>query len=355
MHHQDNHLFTLRNRFFFNFNVPLMKLSWHIVRLNLKETFSIAYGNYSYRDALIVSIKSHDVTGYGECTAIDYYHINLNDFIVDLQRIQTQVERQTIVHPAEFYTFLLQFNLPSFLRSALDCAYWDVFGKLENKRFLELNSIAIHQVPESSITISVDSVENQIKKIQQSDWTKFKVKCNQFNPDDIQQLAQLKSDVALDSNGSFSQENCLWLQENEMSSRFSYLEQPMKSGIETYSVLKAKGSANWMADEDCQDVSVLKSLQPHYRSINIKLMKCGGLTPALEMITKARQLGFKIMIGCMTESTVGISAGAVLAPLCDYADLDGANLIANDIATGNHVVIGKIILTEKPGLGIELV
>jgi L-Ala-D/L-Glu epimerase len=332
-----------------------MNVSWQIVRLNLKETFSIAYGNYSHRDALIVSLKKNECTGYGECTAIDYYHINLDDFVLDLQRIQSKIERQTISHPIEFYTFLLQLNVPSFLRSALDCAYWDMYGKLESKSFLELNSITIHQLPESSITISVETIDHQIKKIQQSDWTKFKVKCNHFNQDDIIQLSQLENDISLDSNGSFSQENCLWLQENEITSNFSYLEQPMRIGIETYSVLKANGSANWMADEDCQDVSVLNDLQPHYRSINIKLMKCGGLTPALEMIQHARTLGFKIMIGCMTESTVGISAGAVLAPLCDYADLDGANLIANDIAKGNHIVNGKIILSKKPGLGIELV
>ncbi len=332
-----------------------MNLSWQIVRLNLKETFSIAYGNYSHRDALIVSLKKNECTGYGECTAIDYYHINLEDFILDLQRIQSKIERQTIIHPVEFYTFLLQLNVPSFLRSALDCAYWDVYGKLENKSFLELNSIAINQLPESSITISVDTIEHQIEKIRHSSWTKFKVKCNHFNQDDILKLVDLEEIIALDSNGSFSQENCLWLQDNEITSNFSYLEQPMQTGIETYSVLKANGCANWMADEDCQDVSVLNDLQPHYRSINIKLMKCGGLTPALEMIQHARTLGFNIMIGCMTESTVGISAGAVLAPLCDYADLDGANLIANDIAKGNHIVKGKIILSEKPGLGIELV
>ncbi len=109
-----------------------------------------------------------------------------------------------------------------------------------------------------------------------------------------------------------------------------------------------------MADEDCQDISVLNDLVPHYKSINIKLVKCGGLTPALEMISKARDLNFKIMIGCMTESTIGISAGAVLAPLCDYADLDGANLIANDIAKGTQIVNGKIHISENHGLGIKL-
>lgn len=332
-----------------------MKLSWQIVRFVLKETFSIAYGNYSHRDALIVSLKSHNCIGYGECTAIDYYHINLDDFVADLQRIQLRIESQNTIHPKEFYVFLLQLKLPSFLRSALDCAYWDLYGKLENKSFLELNSISVNQLPESSITISVATVEHQINKIKQSEWTKFKVKCNHFDENAIFKLLQLDNEIALDSNGSFSQENCLWLQENELISKFTYLEQPMKIGIENYSVLKVNGCANWMADEDCLDVLMLPQLQEHYQSINIKLVKCGGLTPALEMIQNARTLDFKIMIGCMTESTVGISAAAVLAPLCDYADLDGANLIGNDVAKGNHIVNGKLHFSEKPGLGIQLV
>ena len=160
--------------------------------------------------------------------------------------------------------------------------------------------------------------------------------------------------LALDSNGSFTKENCLWLENNEAISKFAYLEQPMKTGLDNYQVLHVDKFANWMADEDCQDISALKDLKKHYRSINIKLVKCGGLTPALEMIYTAKEFGYKIMIGCMTESTIGISAGATLAPFCDYADLDGANLIANDIAKGSEIVNGKILLSESYGLGIKL-
>jgi L-alanine-DL-glutamate epimerase-like enolase superfamily enzyme len=164
----------------------------------------------------------------------------------------------------------------------------------------------------------------------------------------------LNKTLALDSNGSFSAAECLSLENYEMISKFTYLEQPMKPGSENYAALHSDHFANWMADEDCQDSTVLKDLVPHYKSINIKLVKCGGLTPALVMIKEARTLGFKIMIGCMTESTIGISAGAVLASLCDYADLDGANLIANDIANGSTIVNGKIQLNENHGLGINL-
>ncbi len=318
-----------------------MVLSWQIVRFKLKETFAIAYGNYTHREALIVTLIQNECQGYGECTAIDYYDIDLEDFNQTLTKIQAQIEAQKTVHPIQFYTFLLQLNLPSFLRSALDCAYWDLFGKLENKSFFELNKIKFDHLPESSITISVDTIENQIKKIEKSAWTKFKVKCNHFDENTISQLLRIDKEIALDSNGSFTKEECLRLENNEIVSRFSYLEQPMKQGVDNYRVLHAETYANWMADEDCQDASVLKKLLPHYKSINI--------------IACAKELGYKIMIGCMTESTIGISAGAVLAPLCDYADLDGANLIANDIANGSKVISGKIELTKKAGLGIQLI
>lgn len=332
-----------------------MNLSWKIVRLELKETFSISYGNYNFREALLVSLKSQGSIGYGECTAIDYYQINLNDFVQKMEQFKQQIETQAISHPIEFYQFLLTLQLPSFLRSAIDCAYWDLFGKLEKRSFIELNDIKINQLPESSITISVADVNTQIKKIRQSSWRKFKVKCNHFNENDIKFLLELDDDIALDSNGSFEKENCIFLQNYNATFKFSYLEQPMKKGIENYEVLKSNSYSNWMADEDCQDITSLEKLQPHYKSINIKLVKCGGLTPALEMIKKARSLSYKIMIGCMTETSIGISAGSVLAPLCDYADLDGANLIANDVAKGNQIVNGKIQLSEKPGLGITLI
>ena len=331
-----------------------MNLSWQIVRFELKETFSIAYGNYSFREALIISLKSHNYCGYGECTAIDYYQINLQDFVQKLHFIKDKIENQNINHSIEFYKFLLTLELPSFLRSSLDCAYWDLFGKLKSKSFLELNSITINQLPESSITISVAPIETQIQKIKASSWNKFKVKCNHFSQEEIKTLLKLNHCIALDSNGSFEQEQCTWLENYTDVEKFTYLEQPMKKGMENFSALHANLYANWMADEDCQDEASLEILKPHYKSINIKLVKCGGLTPALQLIKKARQLNYKIMIGCMTESTVGISADAVLAPLCDYADLDGANLIANDIAKGTKIENGCIQLSEKPGLGIKI-
>ena len=329
-----------------------MKLSWQPKKLLLKETFSISYGNYDFRDALLISLSYKDKIGFGECVAINYYGINLDEFILKLKEIQTKIEAKEIVHPKEFYQFLTSLNLHSFLCSALDCAYWDLYGKLENKSFSQLNNLNSSNLPESSYTISIALVDEQIQKIQNSDWQKFKVKCNGLHQNYTFKLLETGKQIALDSNTSFSDDDCNFLQNNELTRNFLYIEQPRPVG--EFQVLNKNLNAVWMADEDCQNSSYLEKLQPHYSAINIKLMKCGGITPALELIREAKKFGYKIMIGCMTESSVGISAGIAVASLCDFADLDGANLISNDFARGSFVEKGKLILSENAGLGISL-
>lgn len=329
-----------------------MQLHFHKTELHLKETFSIAYGNYDKRDALVVKLSHLGKDGYGECVSINYYGINLEDFVLKLKEIQPRIENQKIIHPKEFFAFLEQFQLHHFLLSALDCAYWDLFGKLENKSFSGINQLENKTLAESSITISIAEIDEQIRKIENSSWNKFKVKCNGFNLKNTEKLLNLNRNIALDANASFTKEDCLFIQETSGFQKLMYIEQPLEIG--NFGILKNGNSVNWMADEDCQDITFLEKLKPHYSSINIKLMKCGGLTPALEMITEAKKLGYKIMLGCMTESSIGISAGCAIAGLLDFADLDGANLISNDYATGSFVDNGKIILSEKPGLGIAL-
>ena len=330
-----------------------MTLSWKNHRLQLKETFSIAYGSYDFRDALLVMLSHKNETGYGECVAINYYGINLDDFELKLKVIQSQLENAVIVQPQEFYLLLLSLNLHPFLRSALDCAYWDLYGKLKCKTFRELNNFETQSLPDSSLTISIDTIDAQIKKIKNSPWRKFKVKCNGLDRENVFRLLETGKHIALDSNTSFSVEDCDFLQKNPLTKRFSYIEQPLPVG--EFHILDTNHHALWMADEDCQDFTYLGKLKPHYSAINIKLMKCGGITPAIELIKEAKKFDYKIMVGCMTESSVGISAGIAVASLCDFADLDGANLISNDFAKGSFVEKGKLVVSQKPGLGIEMI
>lgn len=331
-----------------------MVLSWQIYRLLLKKPFKISYGSYPYRDVLVVRLQHAGKTGFGECTEIDYYGVSLQAFVIQLKEIQSQIEKHELVHPTEFYTFLESLSLNSFLRSALDCAYWDLFGKLENKSFLDLNQINYVELPESFITVSIGNIKDQLSEMKDWGWKCIKVKINDTQVNELPELLQGAPVVALDANGSLQTHQAKWLQEQKWTKDFAFIEQPLTFGQSLYKNLSAQTSPLWMADEDCKTAEDLQKLQPHYSAINIKLMKCGGLTPALQMITRARTLGYNIMVGCMTESSIGISAGAVLAPLVDYVDLDGPTLIQNDIAQGSFIEKGEIHLSEKAGLGIEL-
>ena len=331
-----------------------MQLNWKIVQHQLKEPFKIAYGVYHFRKALIVSIDFNGKIGFGECTEIDYYHIHLDDFVNDLERIQPLFSSLVIEHPFDFFKKLQTFSLYPFLQSALDCAFWDLYGKLENNTFAELNQIKITHFSQSSITISMDEEVIQLKKIIESDWEFCKVKVNSWSTSLRDKLLATGKKISIDSNGSFSLTQCEFLQNDPLSAEFLYFEQPLAKGAENYKNLSQNSYANWMADEDLQSMDDLKLLQPHYKTLNIKVMKCGGLTPSLAIIQKAKALNFKIMIGCMTESTVGISAGIALASFADYLDLDGANLIANDTFAGSKIVKGEVVLSQKPGLGIQI-
>jgi L-alanine-DL-glutamate epimerase-like enolase superfamily enzyme len=331
-----------------------MKLNWKIVQHQLKEPFKIAYGVYHFRKALIISIDFNGKNGFGECTEIDYYHIHLADFVNDLERIKPLFSSLVIEHPFDFFKKIQAFSLHPFLQSALDCAFWDLYGKLENITFAELNLIQSTSLPQSSITISLDEEAIQLRKIIESDWEYCKVKVNSWSSSLRDKLLATGKKISIDSNGSFSLEICKYIQNDPLSAKFLYFEQPMAKGVENYKNLSQNSYANWMADEDVQSIEDLNLLQPHYKTLNIKVMKCGGLTPSLVLIQKAKDLNFKIMIGCMTESTVCISAGIALASFADYLDLDGANLIENDVAWGSKIVKGEVVLSDGFGLGVQI-
>ena len=161
---------------------------------------------------------------------INYYGIDLDAFILKIKEIQPEIEACRIVHPKDFFQFLTSKNLHPFLLSALDCAYWDLFGKLENKSFTELNQLENKTLAESSFTISIADAETQIRKMEQSSWKKFKVKMNGLNRDDFSKLIQSGFEIALDANASFKEEDCLWLQENLDSRNLMYIEQPLEIG-----------------------------------------------------------------------------------------------------------------------------
>jgi L-alanine-DL-glutamate epimerase-like enolase superfamily enzyme len=135
-----------------------------------------------------------------------------------------------------------------------------------------------------------------------------------------------------------------------------FIEQPLPitAAREEKRRVFEKSAIPVLADEDCQVIDDVVACHELYHGINVKLCKCGGLSPALTMLHKARELGMKTMVGCMIESSIGISGAAQLLPLLDFADLDGASLLSHDPAAGVKIVNGKIEKPHLPGTGASL-
>jgi len=133
-----------------------------------------------------------------------------------------------------------------------------------------------------------------------------------------------------------------------------FIEQPLPTEArEAQAELFRNSALPLIADENCVGEADVLQCVDHFHGINIKLCKCGGLTPARRMIAAAHDHGLKVMVGCMTESSVGISAAAQLTPLLDYADLDGAVLLAKDAGDGVQLRQGQFVFPSEPGLGIR--
>ena len=212
--------------------------------------------------------------------------------------------------------------------------------------------------PITNYTIGIDSIEKMVEKLKEKPWPVYKIKLG--TQDDVAIVRELRkhtdSIFRIDAN-------CAWTAQEALDNApalkelgVEFLEQPLRADDwEGLARLKAESVLPVIADESCIVESDVEKCAPFVHGINIKLTKCGGLTPARRMIAKGKELGLKIMVGCMTESTVGISAIAQLTPQLDYVDMDGAMLLRHDIAKGIEILEdGRLVFPKLPGSGIEL-
>jgi L-alanine-DL-glutamate epimerase-like enolase superfamily enzyme len=197
-----------------------------------------------------------------------------------------------------------------------------------------------------------------VEKIkEQPGWPVYKIKLG--TPNDLETVRRLREHT----DATFRVDaNCGWTLKETIEKSYAlaelgveFIEQPLpaESWQEMQTVFQ-QSALPVIADESCQTIEDVVHCTDHFHGINIKLLKCGGLTPARKMIDKAKQLGLKTMGGCMAESTVGISAAAQLLPLLNYADLDGAMLLAEDTATGVKIDRGRVEFPKQNGTGVQL-
>ena len=268
------------------------------------------------------------------------------------------VEKFAFTDPERYWHYLHHlFPINNFLVCALDMAGWDLYGKIKKKQLHQLWNLDTSTAPLTDYTIGIDTIEKMVAKMQEFPWPIYKIKVGM--PNDVEVLTELRKHTnaifRVDANAGWRLEEALEKIPILKTLGVEFVEQPLaKDAWDEMKLLKEKSSLPLIADESCVVESDVEKCVNHFDGINIKLTKCSGITPARRMITKARELNLKVMIGCMNESSVGTAAIAQLAPLLDFVDMDGPLLLNEDIAEGVTFNQGRICYTDFAGLGIKL-
>ncbi len=336
-----------------------LQLSIHQRDLPLKHPFTISRSTITTQPTVIVELSDGTHSGFGEATTNDYYGMTGQRIVSAIESVRSEIESVACLDPVQLWT-QLHALLPDdpFAMCAIDQAAYDLWGKQRAAAVHQLWQLDINHLPVSNFTIGIDSVENMINKLHEvPDWPIYKIKLG--TSDDLKIISELRrhttATLRVDANCGWTVDETIANARQLRELGVEFIEQPLPAEDIDGSVRVYQNSVlPIMADESCITEPDVKSCKDRFHGVNIKLVKCGGLTPARRMIQQARQLDLKVMVGCMTESTVGISAIAQLLPLLDFVDMDGAELLAEDIASGVQVTRGICNYPQLPGSGVAM-
>ncbi len=337
-----------------------MKVQGKIFDLPFLHPFTISKGTKTSQPTFVVELEFMGIKGYGESPAIKYYNIPVEKMLADLMTKKIFIEKFAFSDPERFWHYLHHlFPANPFLVCALDMAGWDLYGKLKRKQLYELWGLDTETAPVTDYTIGIDTIEKMVQKLKEKPWPVYKIKVGVEN--DVEMVAALRKHTSavfrVDANAGWTLVQALEKIPLLKALGVEFVEQPLaKDNWQDMKILFCKSPLPLYADESCVFEADVEKCPDHFHGINIKLTKCSGITPARRMIKRAKELGMKVMIGCMNESSIGSAAIAQLAPMLDHVDMDGPLLLAEDIATGVGFDKGKIIYPEKgAGLGLSAI
>lgn len=335
-----------------------MKVTYRSFNLPFKYPFTISKGTKTHQPSLIVRLEHMGVAGYGEAPAITYYNIPVEKMIEDLERKKMMVEKFAFTEPERYWHYLHHlYPLNNFLVCALDIAAWDLYGKIRQQPLYKLWDLSMDKTPLTDYTIGIDTIDKMVAKMKEKPWPIYKIKLGTDQDLEIVTALRKHTDAILrvDANAAWTADEALAKLPALKDLGVELVEQPLaKDDWEGMKRLFDASPLPLIADESCVKEEDVQKCHGHFHGINIKLTKCSGITPARRMITTARSLDLKVMIGCMNESTIGSAAIAHLMPLLDYVDMDGPLLLSEDIATGLHYDYGKVAVSDNPGSGVTL-
>ncbi len=335
-----------------------MHLKFHPFTLQYRHPFAISREARTEQRTLIVELSDGTHSGYGEATANKYYGTTVEGMMEQLEALRPAIESTQLEDPEAFWQ-AMHALMPGnpFPLAALDEAANDLFARKKGLPLHRLWGLEAENLPLCNYTIGIAPVAEMIAKMEEMPWPVYKIKLGtEHDLDIVRQLrAHTGSAFRVDANCAWTAEQTIALAPELQKLGVEFIEQPLPAEDEEgMREVFRHCKLPVIADESCREEGDVERCHGLFHGINIKLMKCGGLSPARRMIARARALGMKVMVGCMTESSVGIAAIGQLLPLLDYVDMDGALLIRNDPATGVCIDYGKVYLPNAAGTGAEL-
>ena len=335
-----------------------MEIKWKKYDLVLKHTFGISRGAHDIQRTLIVKLEQDGLAGYGEAVEDPYYGVTIEKMQDKLLQIKDYIEAYKLDDPAEFWDDLnKELDDFRFLHCAIDIAANDLWGKIHGKPLYELWGLDTKDLPMTNYTIGIDTLEVMKQKLLEFPWPLYKIKLGTDNDIEIVKELRKITDAAfrIDANTAWEVDQTIENSKALKQLGVEFIEQPMAYERWTDMETVYKNSVlPLIADESCRTEKDIPLCVNRFHGVNVKLVKAGGLTPARRMLLEAKKLGLKTMVGCMTESSVGIAAVGQLLPYLDYVDMDGALLLKNDIASAHTIVDGKVTLSNRPGTGVVI-
>lgn len=309
----------------------MLNIKYKSISTPFHHPFTTAHGLKTHQPALLIALTFNGVTGFGEAPAIHYYDVTVDGMIAQLISKIELLQRYAYTEPDRFWHFCHHlFPDQHFLICALDMAYWDMYAKMNRKTIFELNELRWGQVPLTDYTIGIDTLDKMIEKVNEKPWPIYKIKMAGRQDLDIIKTLRQHTDAVfrVDANASWTLEDALAIIPELVKYKVELVEQPLaKDDWEGMKILKEKSVLPLFADESCVTENDVMKCCEVFDGINIKLTKCGGLTPAFRMIAQAKALNKKVMMGCMNETEIGSYAIAQFLPLLDYVDMDGPLLL----------------------------
>lgn len=338
-----------------------MKLTHDVSTVHTKHPFTIARWSTTEHRLIRVRVTDDDgIEGWGEAAPNRFYGETTDTALAALERLQPIVEAANPWMLEDVETEMnraLRFN--GSVKSAISAALHDLAGKRLGVPVYKLWGVDPAKAPLSSFTIAIAASDDELRdRVRQArEYPVLKVKLGTDHDEQIIRIVRETAPEAIlrvDANAAWSAKRALRMIDVLVDCGVEYVEQPLPPhDLDGLRFVRERSALPVIADESCVIATDIPRLVGVADGINIKLSKCGGLREALRMIATARAHGMLVMAGCMIETSLGITAAAHFAPLLDYADFDGAALLADDPFTGATIAGGRIRIPDAPGLGVR--